>query len=466
MNCKVIAIANQKGGVGKTTTTFNLGVGLARAGKKVLLIDCDPQGDLTICCGYNDNDSLDDTVSSLMEKTINDEPIENGEAIIHHKEGVDLIPANIELSNMDLQLVSTMNRERIMSMYLQNVKKDYDYILIDCMPSLGMITLNAFVAADSVIIPVQAHYLPLKGMTQLTKTIGKVRHQINPNLKIEGIVLTLVAENTNLAKTTEETLREAYGNVIRVFDTHIPVAIKAAEMSISGKSIYTYDKNSKVAKPPPHSTESYEIHIYNAKVVGAQNYYKIATHINIDFGNLFQRFASEMRENVQNLESARMEFAASKQHKVNARMLLLGKIPADKGTVKNDKGILAKLEVFIGKMARGFSSLETKTNNLADKLRYDRVKESVKGIQKSRRNGGENGSESGTSRKGSGGQSISRNCCRSQSDYCGGKGNSRRNCKTCGGNSRRRLGCCCHYSCYLRDRSYCRFVLRHLFQRR
>ena len=139
MNCKVIAIANQKGGVGKTTTTFNLGVGLARAGKKVLLIDCDPQGDLTICCGYNDNDSLDDTVSSLMEKTINDEPIENGEAIIHHKEGVDLIPANIELSNMDLQLVSTMNRERIMSMYLQNVKKDYDYILIDCMPSLGMI---------------------------------------------------------------------------------------------------------------------------------------------------------------------------------------------------------------------------------------------------------------------------------------------------------------------------------------
>lgn len=248
MNCKVIAIANQKGGVGKTTTTFNLGVGLARAGKKVLLIDCDPQGDLTICCGYNDNDSLDDTVSSLMEKTINDEPIENGEAIIHHKEGVDLIPANIELSNMDLQLVSTMNRERIMSMYLQNVKKDYDYILIDCMPSLGMITLNAFVAADSVIIPVQAHYLPLKGMTQLTKTIGKVRHQINPNLKIEGIVLTLVAENTNLAKTTEETLREAYGNVIRVFDTHIPVAIKAAEMSISGKSIYTYDKNSKVAK--------------------------------------------------------------------------------------------------------------------------------------------------------------------------------------------------------------------------
>ncbi len=246
--CKVIAVANQKGGVGKTTTTFNLGVGLARKGKRVLLIDCDPQGDLTICCGYQDNDSIETTVSTVMEKIISDGDLPPDEGIIHQPEGVDLLPANIELSSMDLQLVSTMNRERIMSIYLDSVKDKYDYILLDCMPSLGMITVNAFTAADSVIIPVQAHYLPLKGMTQLTKTINKVQRQLNPGLKIEGILLTLVAENTNLAKTTEQTIREFYGSRIRVFETHIPMAIKCAEISVVGKSIYSYDGGSKVAK--------------------------------------------------------------------------------------------------------------------------------------------------------------------------------------------------------------------------
>ena len=246
--CKVTAIANQKGGVGKTTTTFNLGVGLAREGKRVLLVDCDPQGDLTICCGYQDNDGIETTVSTIMQKVIADENIAPDEGIIHHPEGVDLLPANIELSSMDLQLVSTMNRERILATYISSVKSRYDYILLDCMPSLGMITVNAFTAADSVIIPVQAQYLPLKGMTQLTKTIGKVQKQLNPKLRIDGIVLTLVAENTNLAKTTEQTIREYYGSRIKVFVSHIPMAVKCAEISVVGKSIYTYDGNSKVAK--------------------------------------------------------------------------------------------------------------------------------------------------------------------------------------------------------------------------
>ena len=246
--CKIIAIANQKGGVGKTTTTFNLGVGLVREGKRVLLIDCDPQGDLTICCGYQDNDGIETTVSTIMQKVIADENIAPDEGVIHHPEGVDILPANIELSSMDLQLVSTMNRERILATYISSIKSRYDYILLDCMPSLGMITVNAFTAADSVIIPVQAQYLPLKGMTQLTKTIGKVQKQLNPKLRIDGIVLTLVAENTNLAKTTEQTIREYYGSRIKVFESHIPMAVKCAEISVVGKSIYTYDGNSKVAK--------------------------------------------------------------------------------------------------------------------------------------------------------------------------------------------------------------------------
>lgn len=244
---KVIAICNQKGGVGKTTTTVNLGVGLAKEGKKVLLIDADPQGDLTTCFGWHDNDNLKETLSSQMAKMIREEPVDKREGILKHEEGIDLIPSNLELSGLEMMLVNTMSRETALKEYLKDIKKDYDYVLIDCMPSLGMITINALSAADSVIIPVQAQYLPVKGMTQLVQTINRVK-KINPHLKIDGIVMTLVDGRTNLAKTVSETLKRNYGKVIKIYDAKIPIAVKAAEMATKGVSIYSYDKNSPVAK--------------------------------------------------------------------------------------------------------------------------------------------------------------------------------------------------------------------------
>ena len=244
----VTAVVNQKGGTGKTTTCENLGIGLAMEGKKVLLVDTDPQASLTISLGYPVPDRISPTLSDLMKKIVSDQPIESGEGILHHPEGVDLVPANIELTGMEVSLVNVMSRESVLKQYLDSVKKEYDFILLDCMPSLGMLTINALAAADNVIIPVQAQYLPAKGLEQLLQTVNKVKRQINPKLRIEGILLTMVDSRTNYAKDISALIRENYGGKLKVYQTDIPRSVRAEEISAEGKSIFRHDPKGKVAE--------------------------------------------------------------------------------------------------------------------------------------------------------------------------------------------------------------------------
>ena len=243
----VMAVVNQKGGTGKTTTCENLGVGLAMEGKKVLLVDTDPQASLTICLGHPVPDQLSPTLSDMMGKILSEQPIAPGEGILHHPEGVDLIPANIELSGLEVSLVNAMSRETILKQYLDTVKQNYDFILLDCMPSLGMLTVNALAAADNVLIPVQAAYLPAKGLEQLLQTINKVRRQINPKLRIEGILLTMVDSRTNYSKDISNLIRENYGGELKVYKTDIPRSVRAEEISAEGTSIFKHDPKGKVA---------------------------------------------------------------------------------------------------------------------------------------------------------------------------------------------------------------------------
>ena len=244
----VICVVNQKGGTAKQTPVENLGIGLAREGKKVLLVDTDPQGSLTISLGYPRPDDLETTLFDLLNKTINEDAIQPAEGILHQQEGIDLIPANISLAGLEVALVNTMNRERILKQFLEPVKKDYDYVLLDCMPSLGMLTVNALAAADTTLIPVQANYLSAKGLEQLLQTINKVKRQINPKLRIEGILLTMVDSRTNYAKEISFLIRDTYGGHIQVFNTEIPRSVRAAEISSEGKSIFLHDPKGKVAE--------------------------------------------------------------------------------------------------------------------------------------------------------------------------------------------------------------------------
>lgn len=244
---KVIAIVNQKGGVGKTTTTLNLGYALANQDKKVMLIDLDPQGSLTISLGMDNNDELKNTIASLMALAIEDKQLPEKENYIMHTGKLDLIPCNIELSAIEFSLVNAMSREMILKYIIDEFKSDYNYIIIDCSPSLGMLTINALAASDSVIIPVTPEYLSAKGLELLLMTIMRTQKRINPHIQIDGILITMYTQRMNLSKAVKKMIEETYGETLHIYESCIPKSIKVGESTLQSKSIIEYDEKNKVS---------------------------------------------------------------------------------------------------------------------------------------------------------------------------------------------------------------------------
>ena len=246
--CKVIALANQKGGVGKTTTTVNLGAALTRQSKKVLLIDADPQASLTISLGNKKPKELTLTLSEAMQSVLDEREANFKDFIVRHEEGFDYIPANINLSGMESRLLNTMiNRDSTIKTIIESLKPEFDYVILDTMPSLGMLTINTLAASDSVIIPSQPHYLSAKGLDLLLHTVSNVKQYINPQLTVDGILLTMVDARAHFTQDIMNLLRNSYLGKIKVFRSEIPLSVRAVETSSAGTSIFSHDKNSKIA---------------------------------------------------------------------------------------------------------------------------------------------------------------------------------------------------------------------------
>jgi chromosome partitioning protein len=244
---KTIFIGARKGGVGKTMTTASLGVGLAREGRKTLLVDADSQHSLTVSLGISEPDKLPFTLSTVMNNIINEIDFDPTSGIVHHADGVDLLPSNNSLTGIELALAPLIGRETILRQYIEMVKPLYDVILIDTAPTLDMLSVNALAAADSVIIPVVPKFLDAKGLELLLRSIAQIRRQINPKLTIDGILLTMVNRRTNLTREIISIVENAYGDKIRIFGEHIPHSIRAAESTAHGVSIFSHDPNGKVA---------------------------------------------------------------------------------------------------------------------------------------------------------------------------------------------------------------------------
>lgn len=245
---RIISVCSQKGGVGKSSLTVNIGVGLARLGQKVLIVDADPQSDASASLGFRDMDDSEETLSELVMKSLADDELPDGLFIRHQKEGVDVLPSNIGLAGVEVQMVNTMSREFVLKQILADVQDDYETILIDNMPSLGMLTVNSLAAATEVLVPVEASYLPIKGLQQLLRTVGKVRKQVNPRLRIGGIVFNMVDARTREHRENMKLLRDSYGDRLNIYETSIPFSVRVKECGKAGESIYSYDGKGKAAQ--------------------------------------------------------------------------------------------------------------------------------------------------------------------------------------------------------------------------